>query len=182
MGAVTVTGFVVQGLFVTRFIDKKRKEDSGELERLKVQLAAGAAQKLEECKLALAEQQKKRESRHDALRLVEDLSFNSEEAARDLCKFSEIETGEERVRIVTKALQAMSPFFEMLAKADRKHPLTKEDRAEARVTQQRLVEMLLLMDFDRSDTAYRDVLKNAYTLVAHSARSFQAYVDNVVGG
>jgi hypothetical protein len=191
IGSITVAGFFIQGLFITQYIDDRRKKATREieeirekneiqLEHLKIQLSTEASQKLEEYKIALAELQKTRKTRHESLTLLLNMAADSDEAARDLCKFSEIEGGAERVRTVTKTLQTMSPFFEILSKSDPTKSLTKEDRIEAKRIQEQLVKMLLLMDFDRKDQEYRDALNEVYRHVAKSVEAFRLYVDNVI--
>ena len=191
VGTVTIIGFFIQGLFITRYIDERRKQDAGDiedirkknavqLEELKHQLSAESLQKLEEYKIVLAEQQKTRKSRQESLAVLLNLSADCDEAARSLGKFSEVEGGEERVRTVTKALQTMSPFFEILSKIDPTKSLKREDRTEAKRIQEKLVKMLLLMDFDRKDHEYRSALNDAHREVAESVQSFRLYVDNVI--
>jgi hypothetical protein len=174
-GGVMVTGFVVQGLLITRYIDKKRTQDAGALERIKSELSTEATKKLEEYKLDLAEQYNRRQGRRTSLIMLVNMSSDCREAAKELCKFSNGETGEERVRTVTHALHRMSPFFELLAKEDPTSSLKREDRGEAKIIQQQLVKMLLLMDLDRKEPEYWVALDEAYNTVAASVRAFHEY-------
>jgi hypothetical protein len=203
-GSVAVAGFVIQGLFITRYIDKQKLIDVKSIEAIKqqnevqleaikqqndiqlakitTQLSTEASKKLEEYRAELLKQQEARTSRFESLTALLTLAEASDEAARNLCMLPEIDSNEGRVKAVTKALQSMSPFFESLSKVDPKKTLTKDDRAEAKRIQEQLVTILLKLklELDPDREEYRGVLDQTYDKVAESVQSFRLYIENVI--
>src|ERR1700722_4117148 len=161
VAAVTLSGFIIQGMLISRWIDKKRLEDT---------------KKIEELKGKLSSRQRSQDSRRESLEVLFNATSIAKSAARELLNVSASQNSEERIHRAADSLQKMSQFFEKTSEAERNLHLISEDVLQVRSVQAELVKIFLLLDLDLDTPEYRDRLQRAYEEFATRFEEFKSYI------
>jgi len=177
--AVTLAGFLINGVWITRLIDKKRSEDARGIERIKAELSVETQKRLAEIEAEVKAREKFQDGRRVAIETILSASSIAKSAAKHLLDHAVNQSAEDRIRAVSSSLQRMSQFFEQTSASETNLRLIEEDVVRVKGIQAELVKMLLLLDLDRDENKYWEGLQSAFESVELSVRQFEGYVRSI---